>query len=98
MGLITMNIFDSLQVYAEKWQVTNRRAFNAEEKAAISKAEVVPSTYGNSVCFTMVAGGKTYIPLSENSSKGVGELIDLSSAELLTLSKRGERDILRVEA
>lgn len=93
-----MNIFDSLTVYAEKWQVSNRRAFNAEEIASVQKAEVVPSTYGNSVCFTMVSGGKTFIPLSETSSKGVGEMIDLSKAQLLTLSKRGENDIQRIEA
>jgi hypothetical protein len=46
----------------------------------------------------MVGGGQTFIPLSQNSSKTVGESIDLSTAKLLTLGKDGEADIFRVEA
>lgn len=91
-------IFDSLQKYAEKWQVTSRRKFTADEIDAVSSARVVASQYGNSVCFMMVGGGQTFIPLSSESSRGVGETIDLSKAELLTLSKHGEDDIWRVDA
>lgn len=93
-----MNIFSSLRVYAEKWQLKSSREFTAEEKAAVDEAVVVPSQYGNSVCFTMVSGGKTFIPLSQTSSKTVGDTIDLSKAKLLTLGKCGEADIYRVEA
>ncbi len=74
------------------------RAFTAEEQRAVSSATVVSSQYGNSVCFMMVGGGQTFIPLSQNSSKSVGDTIDLSSAKLLTLGKDGEFDIFRVEA
>ena len=56
----------------------------------------MPSQYGNSVMFTMVAGGQSYIPLANDSTVGVGEVIDLSKAQLLTLSKDGESDIVRV--
>ena len=38
-----MNIFAGLQVYAGKWNVTDSRSFNDEEKAMISRAEVVAS-------------------------------------------------------
>ena len=93
-----MNIFSSLMVYAGKWNLKASRSFEAEEIAAVSEAEVVPSQYGNSVCFHMVGGGKTYIPLSNDSTIGVGETIDLSKAKLLTLEKDGESDILRVKA
>lgn len=93
-----MNIFSSLRVYAEKWQLKSSREFTAEEKAAVDEAVVVPSQYGNSVCFTMVSGGQTFIPLSQTSSKTVGDTIDLSKAKLLTLGKSGEADIYRVEA
>ena len=93
-----MNIFSSLRVYAEKWQLKNSRMFTAEEQAAVDEAVVVPSQYGNSVCFTMVSGGQTFIPLSQTSSKTVGDTIDLSKAKLLTLGKSGEADIYRVEA
>lgn len=91
-----MNIFASLPVYAGKWSVKSTRAFDADEINAVKSAVVVPSKYGNSVMFTMVAGGQTYIPLANDTTVGVGEVIDLSKAQLLTLSKDGESDIVRV--
>lgn len=91
-----MNIFASLRVYAGKWSVKSSRAFNADEVSAVKQAVVVPSQYGNSVMFTMIAGGQTYIPLSSDSELTVGEFVDLEKAKLLTLSKDGESDILRV--
>ena len=91
-----MNIFASLQVYAGKWSVKSSRAFNADEVSAVKQAVVVPSQYGNSVMFTLIAGGQTYIPLSSDSELTVGEFVDLEKAQLLTLSKDGESDILRV--
>ena len=92
------NIFSSLRVYAGKWNLKSSRAFSPEEVAAVASAVVVASQYGNSVCFTMVGGGQTFIPLSQNSAKAVGDSIDLTSAKLLTLEKSGEVDIFRVEA
>ena len=92
------NIFSSLRVYAGKWNLKSSRAFSPEEVAAVASAVVVASQYGNSVCFTMVGGGQTFIPLSQNSAKAVGDSIDVASAKLLTLEKPGELDIFRVEA
>ena len=92
------NIFSSLRVYAGTWNLKSSRAFSPEEVAAVASAVVVASQYGNSVCFTMVGGGQTFIPLSQNSMKSVGDSIDLTSAKLLTLEKSGECDIFRVEA
>jgi hypothetical protein len=91
-----MNIFSSLRVYAGKWAETARRVFSQDEIAAVESATVVESQFGNSVCFMMKSGGMTYIPLDQNSSKAVGDTVDLSKAELLTLSKQGEADIYRV--
>ena len=93
-----MGIFDSLRLYADKWSVSNSRNFTAEEIDAVERATVVASEYGNSVCFVMKAGGMTFIPLSTNSTKGVGEAISLKDSKLLTLSKQGEADITRIEA
>ena len=93
-----MNIFSSLRVYAGKWMLKASRSFTAEEQAAVVSATVVPSKYGNSVCFMMVNGGQTFIPLSTNSNLGVGDSVDLSTAKLITLEKQGEADIYRVEA
>jgi hypothetical protein len=92
-----MNVFDSLTIYAGKWQVKETRKFNEVEIAAVASAVVVDSEYGKSVCFFLNAGGQTYIPLSTNSSKNIGDTIDVSQASLLTLSKKGEADIQRVE-
>lgn len=93
-----MNIFAGLQVYGGSWNVTNERSFDAEEIAAVNKAEVVASEFGNSVCFFMKTGGQTYIPLSNQSSLSVGDSVDLSKAKLLTLHRDGNDDITRVSA
>lgn len=91
-----MNIFSTLRTYAGKWSVKFSRAFTQEEIQAVESATVVPSQYGNSVCFMMVGGGQTYIPLANDATVGVGESIDLTKAKLLTLEKEGELDINRV--
>ena len=91
-----MNIFSALKIYAGKWSVKSSRAFTREEIKAVEYATVVPSQYGNSVCFMMVGGGQTYIPLANDATVGVGESIDLTKAKLLTLEKEGESDINRV--
>ena len=91
-----MNIFDSLRVYAGKWEVKSTRMFTEEEIKAVVQAVVVPSQYGNSVQFTMVGNGLTYIPLDQNSNLGAGEIIDLTKAKLVTLCKSGENDIYGV--
>lgn len=93
-----MNIFAGLQVYGSKWNVTGERTFDAEEIAAVQKAEVVASEYGNSVCFFMKGGGQTYIPLSNQSSLGVGDTVDLAKAKILTLHRDGNADITRIDA
>ena len=85
-----------MKTYAGKWSVKSERAFNAEEINTIKQAVVVPSNYGNSVMFTMKAGGQTYIACSSDATSTVGETIDLSKATLLTLEKEGEDDILRI--
>lgn len=92
-----MNIFNQLKVYAAKWQVSSKRSFTKEEIEVVKEAEVVPSEYGSSVMFTLISGGTTYIPLSTNSTVGVGEKVDLKKATLLTLSREGSSDIIRVE-
>ena len=93
-----MNIFNALRVYAGKWSEKNVRNFSSEEVAAVDKAEVVESQYGLSVCFFMHGGGQTYVPLDQNSSLGIGAVIDLTKAQLVTLQRPGEQDIYRVRA
>ena len=93
-----MNIFSALRVYAGKWSEKNVRAFVPEEIQAVEKAEVVESQYGLSVCFFMLGGGQTYIPLDQSSSLGIGDTVDLTKAQLVTLQRPGDEDIYRVRA
>lgn len=78
------------------WTITNSRPFAPEEIAAVDRAEVVASQYGNSVCFFFKSGGQTYIPLSKQSELAVGDELDIKTAKLITLSREGEKDIYRV--
>lgn len=91
-----MNIFSSLRVYVSKWNEKSVESFKAEEIALVDKAQVVESQYGLSVCFFMKAGGQSYIPLDQNSSAAIGDSIDLTKAQVVTLCKQGEKDIYRV--
>lgn len=91
-----MSIFSTLQVYAGKWSVKSTRDFDAEEIALVEHAVVVSSSYGNSVQFTLKAGGLTFIPLDNSSTLGVGETVDLHKAKIVTLCKSGENDIHRI--
>lgn len=91
-----MNIFNAIKVYAGKWQVKNTRNFTQEEIDAVQSASVVDSQYGLSVCFILRSGGQSYIPLDQNSTKSVGDSIDLSKAQLITLGREGDNDIMRV--
>ena len=92
------NIFASLRQYAGKWAVKSSRNFTEEEISAVSSNQVVASQYGNSLCFFMKNGGMTFIPMSNTSTKGIGESVDLTSAKLVTLGKEGESDIYSIEA
>ena len=94
---IMSSIFEKLNIYASKWALTSSRSFSSEELSVVKSAVVVDSDYGKSVCFFMKSGGKTYLPLSTESSLVAGEEVDLSTAKIITLSKSGESDIMRVE-
>lgn len=93
-----MNIFSAINIYQGAWSEKARRPFSEEEIKQVKSATVVDSQYGSSVCFLMTSGGKAYIPLSNTSNLKVGDDVDLSSAELLTLGREGDADIYRVQA
>lgn len=79
-----------------EWIVKGLRSFNLEERLAVNRAEVVPSKYGNSICFYMTSGGQTYIPLDSNSTLSVGDELNMNTAKLITLCRKGNDDIVRV--
>lgn len=90
-------IFDGLQSYAGSWEEVARRKFSAEEINAVTRAVVKDSTYGLSCCFLMKSGVQKFIPMSSNSKYGLGEVVDLNNAQLVTLHRDGDGDIVRVE-
>lgn len=91
-----MNLFDNVRVYGGKWSEKSVRKFTPEEISMVEKAKVVESMYGNSCCFFMKNGTTTYIPMSQDAKSGVGDYIDLKTADIVTLEKKGEIDILRI--
>ena len=93
---MALNLFSDLKVYGGKWSVKSVRNFNDEEKALVDKAMVVDSEYGSSVCFFMKNGTTTYVPLDRDAVSQVGDIIDMNTAEIVTLEKQGEKDIQRI--
>lgn len=91
-----MSIFDNSILYAGKWNEKSVSAFSAEDKAQIASATVVDSNYGKSVCFVMRSGGMHYIPLDNTCDVAVGTVIDVNNAQVVVLSKQGEKDIQRI--
>ena len=89
-------IFDSLKSYGGKWTEKSSRKFTKEEIELVEKAQVVASEYGNSCCFFMKNGTTMYVPMSQDAKSGIGDMVDLSSAEIVTLEKQGEWDIQRI--
>ena len=91
---IIMNKYDLF--YHQKWIQKDKRKFSEEELNAVSCAIAVKTNYGYSVEFHMKSGGRTYIPMSNDSTIKEGDHIDLDKAYLITLSKLGENDIYRI--
>lgn len=90
------NIFDSIRSYGGKWSEKSRRSFSEDEIGMIAKAQVVDSDYGLSCCFMLKNGMSSYIPMANDASCSVGDVIDISKAELVTLERAGNNDIQRI--
>ena len=91
-----MNLFSSLKVYGGRWAEKASRKFTQDELALVTKAQVVESQYGYSCCFFMKNGTTMYVPMSTDANSGVGDIINLNEAEIVTLEKAGEKDIQRI--
>ena len=91
-----MNLFSSLKVYGGRWAEKASRKFTQDELALVTKAQVVASQYGYSCCFFMKNGTTMYVPMSTDANSGVGDIINLNEAEIVTLEKAGEKDIQRI--
>ena len=89
-------IFDSLKSYGGKWIEKSSRKFTKEEIELVDKAQVVASEYGNSCCFFMKNGTTMYVPMDKDARSQLGDFIDLTTADIVTLGKTGENDINRI--
>ena len=90
------NIFGGRKIYAGGYAEKSRRMFNQFEIDQVAQATVVPSQYGMSLCFLMRAGFKHYIPVARDSKCTIGQVVDLTKAIILKLTKNGEVDIDRI--
>lgn len=93
----TMNIFEGIKVFGKQtWEVISSRVFNEKEIALIDKVEVVPGEYGKQAKIYFKSGGYTFMTLSRDCTKSIGEPIDIKEAKLLTL-KQGNTTINRLD-
>jgi hypothetical protein len=96
-SIMLANIISSLTKYAGNWNVTDSRKFTAEEISLVTKAQVVPSQYGSSLCLFLKSGQQSFIPLSNTATAKDGDVVNLNEATLMCLSREGDDDIYRVE-
>lgn len=94
-----MGILDSLRIYRGKWEVKSNEAFTSDDIQKVSRAEVVASEYGKSVCLHLVSGGYQYMPVSNSSriNAPIGAAVDLTKCSCVTLGREGDHDIQRIE-
>ena len=82
------NIFGGLTIYAQKWEVKDEVALDAEDKALFSSARVVSSDFGKSVCFLFV-NGKRYIPLEPTADVAIGDTLAVDKLKIVALNYTG---------
>jgi hypothetical protein len=93
-----MNIFETIQMYAGKWQVKSSREFSDIEKSLVDHIEVQSSQYGKSACFFMKNGQMGFIPLDSDSElvTPIGTILNIDNLVVKTLSRPGDADIQRI--
>ena len=81
-----------------KWSVIKVQKFTQEEIDLVDHATVVETSYGASCCFFMKNGHTLFIPMSTDAKAEIGDPVNLNEAEILTLHKHGETNIMRIRA
>lgn len=87
-----MNIFESMNDLVARWQVVEKRKFNADELSVCVDNIVVSSEFGKSIRFTHPDGTCTNIPLVPSSDVAVGTKVNLEDCEIITLELEGTED------
>ena len=93
--------YDSLKTYLDNPVDVMKGDYepSADDINAVSSAKVVASDFGHSVCFVLKNGGMKFMPVSNTSkaNTAVGDTVDLSKCQVVTLSREGDADIQRIE-
>lgn len=82
-------LFDVIRIYQSDWKEVSKRTFTQAECAEVTEATVVASKYGKSVCFFMPNKGKAFIPLEPLAKSAIGDKLDMSTLELVSLTYVG---------
>ena len=79
-----------------KWIVRAKFPLPIEAKNMVKSISIVPSNFGNSVQFTLFDDTYCFIPCDHNLPYGIGDKISCDSIEIIRLSKKDRKDILRI--
>ena len=89
-----MGLFAKL--YGGSWSLKSTENLLTVDNS-IKSGVVCDGKFGKQVCFTLTTGETGYLPLSRDSQLEAGEEFPVANAKVLTLSKSGEDDIVRVQ-
>jgi hypothetical protein len=89
-----MGLFAKL--YGGSWSVKSTESLLTVD-SSIKSGVVCEGKFGKQVCFMLDNGQTGYLGLSRDSKLEVGEEFPIATAKVLTLSKAGENDAIRVQ-
>ena len=96
-----MGFLDSLMTYAGSWEEVSREKLSKSDVQNVQSIQVVTKEQewgtSTSMCFTMVGGGKKFVPLSRDSELQEGDKVNPNTVEIITLEKDGENPIHRAD-
>ena len=79
------------KAYGGNWELVDTERFTEEDAKLFKSATVVASDYGKSICFVLASGNTKYFkPCSNDSNLAIGEVVDVSKLQMLTLKRDGE--------
>lgn len=97
LKLIQLGIITDYPYFNNGWFEKYSYNLSSEEQAMVAKAQVIDSEFGHNCCFFMKDGTTIYTPMSTDSThNSIGDLLDLTTLEVVVLEKEGETDIERI--
>jgi hypothetical protein len=84
------SLFSKLREYGGSWEVVDSKPLDKKDIAETRRAEVVPSQYGNSICFHLKTGGMKFVPCGRDCDLEVGDEVDPKKVVILELERGDE--------